>query len=164
MSQSLSSRPAAIGRSAPAAIGTTAPAAIGTTVGTPAQWAAYGAALLRVAQGGLFVVHGGIKLFVFTPAGTAGYFASLGLPGVLAYPTIAAEFIGGAALILGLYTRCVALAFVPLMLGTIITAHGANGFLFSAAGGGWEFPAFWTITLIVQAMLGEGAFALRHAR
>ena len=126
--------------------------------------AAYGAGTLRIALGAMFVIHGGIKLFVFTPAGTAAYFASLGLPALLAYLTIAAELIGGAALALGLYSRAVALAFVPLMLGTIITAHGAKGFLFSSPGGGWEFPAFWTITLIVQALLGEGAWAIRRAR
>ena len=123
--------------------------------------AAYGTAALRIALGLLFVAHGGIKLFVFTPAGTVGYFASLGLPAFLAYFTIAAELFGGAALVLGIFTRLVSLAFVPLMLGTILAAHGAKGFLFSAPGGGWEFPAFWTLTLIVQAMLGAGALAIR---
>jgi putative oxidoreductase len=37
---------------------------------------------LRVTTGLLFLIHGLIKLFVFTPAGTAGYFESIGLPGV----------------------------------------------------------------------------------
>ena len=32
-----------------------------------------------------------------------------------------------------------------------------NGWVFSAANGGWEYPAFWTVTLIVQALLfGDG--------
>lgn len=39
------------------------------------------ALILRVAMGILFFAHGWVKLTVFTPAGTAGYFASLGLPG-----------------------------------------------------------------------------------
>ena len=37
-----------------------------------------------------------------------------------------------------------------------------GGWLFSGQGGGWEFPAFWTIAVIVQALLGDGAFALRR--
>ena len=31
------------------------------------------ATLLRVTMGGLFLFHGAVKLFIFTPAGTAGY-------------------------------------------------------------------------------------------
>jgi putative oxidoreductase len=126
-----------------------------------AQLSAYGAFALRVLQGGFFIAHGAIKYFVFTPAGTAAYFEKLGLPGGLDTLTIAAELLGGLAMVLGVYSRYVALAFVPLMLGTIFTAHGGNGFLFSNPGGGWEFPAFWTVTLLVQALLGDGAFAAK---
>jgi len=121
---------------------------------------AIAALVLRTAMGALFLAHGAIKLLVFTPAGTAGFFESIGLPGLLAWPVILAELAGGLALVLGVRTRAVALAFVPLMLGTIYTPHGAAGFLFSNPGGGWEFPAFWTVALVVQALLGDGAFAL----
>ena len=120
------------------------------------------ATLLRVAMGVLFLAHAGLKLFVFTPAGTAGYFASLGLPGPLAYLVIAAELLGGIALILGLYSRWVSLALVPILLGSIYVPHGAAGFFFSNEGGGWEFPAFWAVTLVVQALLGDGAYALKR--
>jgi putative oxidoreductase len=126
-----------------------------------ANLASYGALALRVAMGLLFIAHGAIKLFVFTPAGTVGYFASLGLPAPLAYLTIAAEIIGGAMLVLGLYSRLVAIALIPVMLGALFLGHAGNGFLFSAKGGGWEYPAFWTITLIVQALIGDGTAALR---
>jgi len=122
------------------------------------------ATVLRVSMGALFLAHAGLKLFVFTPAGTAGYFASLGLPGPLAYLVIAAELFGGLALIFGVYSRWVALALVPILLGSIYAPHGAAGFFFSNEGGGWEFPAFWAVTLIVQALLGDGAFALKRRR
>lgn len=122
------------------------------------------AAILRVSMGLLFLAHAGLKLFVFTPAGTAGYFASLGLPGPLAYLVIAAELFGGIALILGVYSRWVSLALIPILLGSIYVPHGAAGFFFSNEGGGWEFPAFWTVTLVVQALLGDGAFALKRSR
>ena len=78
--------------------------------------------------------------------------------------TIAAALLGGLALLLGVYTRIVALAFVPLMLGTIAFAHGSKGFMFSNPGGGWEFFAFWTAALLAQALLGDGAFSLRRTR
>jgi len=122
------------------------------------------ATVLRVSMGALFLAHAGLKLFVFTPAGTAAYFASLGLPGPLAYLVIAAELSGGIALILGFYSRWVSLALVPILLGSIYVPHGAAGFFFSNEGGGWEFPAFWSVTLVVQALLGDGAFALKRGR
>ena len=118
------------------------------------------AALLRVTMGGMFLAHAGLKIFVFTPAGTAGYFQSLGLPAALAYLTIAVELLGGLALIAGFRTRIVALALVPVMLGAAFFGHGAAGFFFSNPNGGWEFPAFWTVALLVQALLGAGAYAV----
>jgi putative oxidoreductase len=39
--------------------------------------------------------------------------------------------------------------------------HLPNGWVFSAANGGWEFPALWTVLLVVQALLGAGAYAVR---
>jgi putative oxidoreductase len=126
--------------------------------------APYAALLLRSSLGGLFLAHAALKLFVFTPAGTAQFFASVGVPGALAYVTIAAEAIGGLALILGFQTRLVALALTPVLLGAIATVHGPAGFFFDNAHGGWEYPAFWTAALFVQALLGDGAYALGSVR
>jgi len=120
----------------------------------------YAALLLRLSLGTLFIAHALLKLFVFTLPGTAQFFQSLGLPGALGYVTFAAELVGGALLITGLHARWVALALVPIMLGAT-WVHAGNGWLFSAANGGWEYPAFWTVTLFVQALLGDGAYALR---
>ena len=126
--------------------------------------APYAALLLRVSLGALFLAHASLKLFVFTPAGTAKFFGSVGLPPDLAYLIITAEVAGGIALILGLWTRLAAIALVPILLGAIFTVHGAAGFFFSNAHGGWEYPAFWAIALIVQALLGDGIYALRLSR
>ena len=119
------------------------------------------ALLLRLSLGTMFVAHALLKYFVFTPAGTAKFFESLGLPGALGYLTIAVELVGGALLILGVRTRIVALALVPVLIGAT-WAHSGNGWLFTSPNGGWEYPAFWTVTLIVQALLGDGAYALRY--
>jgi len=118
------------------------------------------ATLLRVSLGALFLAHLGLKYFVFTPAGTAGFFESIGLPGPLAYVTMLAELVIGVALILGVQTRIAALAGIPILLGTIVTVHGSAGFFFTDKNGGWEFPAFWIVALIVQALIGNGAYAL----
>lgn len=123
--------------------------------------APYAAILLRLALGVLFLVHALTKLLVFTPAGTAAFFESLGLPGVLGYLTIAVELAISAALLLGIYARWIGLLGVPLLLGTIVTVHGANGFSFANAGGGWEYPAFWALALVVLFLLGDGRWTLR---
>jgi putative oxidoreductase len=123
--------------------------------------APYAALLLRVSLGILFLAHVSLKLFVFTPAGTAKFFGSLGLPPELAYLVMTAEVLGGIALVLGLWTRIVAIAVTPVLLGAIFSVHGAAGFFFTNPHGGWEFPAFWIIALIVQALLGDGIYALR---
>ncbi len=122
--------------------------------------APYAALLLRLTLGGLFLVHAGLKLFVFTPAGTAKFFGSIGLPPELAYVVMTAEVLAGIALILGIFTRWVALLATPILLGAIVTVHGAAGFFFNNPHGGWEYPAFWTIALLVQSLLGDGAYAL----
>jgi putative oxidoreductase len=122
--------------------------------------APYAALLLRLSLGALFLAHAGLKFFVFTPAGTAKFFASVGMPAELAYLVIPAEVLAGVALILGVWTRAVALAATPILLGAIFTVHGAAGFFFTNPHGGWEYPAFWTVALLVQALLGDGAHAL----
>jgi putative oxidoreductase len=122
------------------------------------------ALLLRDSLGTLLLGHAGLKLFVFTPAGTAKFFGSAGLPPGLAYVVMTAEVVGGIALILGLWTCAVAIARVPILLGAIFTVHGAAGFFLTNAHRGWEYPAFWIFALMVQALLGDGIHALRWPR
>ncbi|WP_341501231.1 DoxX family protein [Gallaecimonas sp. GXIMD4217] len=122
---------------------------------------AYATTLMRVTLGAFFLAHALLKVLVFTLPGTVGYFESLGLPGFFAHLTILAELGGGLALILGVQTRLVALALVPVMIGAA-WAHAGNGWVFSNAGGGWEFPVFWTLMLLVQAGLGSGALVVRR--
>jgi putative oxidoreductase len=120
----------------------------------------YGALILRLSLGIMFVAHGMLKVRVFTIPGTVAFFQSLGLPAWLAYVTIVVELLGGGALILGICPRYVSLLLIPIIIGSIITPHGKKGWLFSNEGGGWEFPAFWTAALLVQFLLGDGLWAL----
>ena len=126
--------------------------------------APYAALVLRVSLGLMFIAHGVLlKLVVFSLPGTAQFFGSLGLPPALAYLVFAAEAIGGVALILGVQTRWVAAALIPVLLGAT-WVHAGNGWVFSNAGGGWEYPAFRIAASVVQILLGDGAHALRLGR
>ena len=121
----------------------------------------YAALVLRLSLGALFLAHAWLKIFVFTPAGTAHFFASLGLPPALAYVTMIWEVVGAVALILGLWPRLVAVTLIPILLGAIFSVHASAGFFFTNPNGGWEFPAFWIVGLLALAATGDGAFALR---
>ena len=121
------------------------------------------ATILRVALGVLYLAHSLQKIFVFTLPGTAQFFQSIGFPGWLGYLTAFVELAGGIALLLGVQVRWVALVLVPFMLGAL-SVHLPNGWGFASPHGGWEYPAFWAVTLVVQALLGNGLFAVGGAK
>ena len=122
--------------------------------------APYGALILRNALGIMFISHALLKILVFTPAGTVGFFASIGVPGWFAYPTMGAELIGGILLVVGYRTRLVSMALIPVLVGSIVLVHGSSGWLFSNEGGGWEYPMFLIAASFAQAALGDGAYSL----
>ena len=110
------------------------------------------ASLLRVALGVMYLTHSVVlKLFTFGLAGTAGYFESIGLPGALAYVVFAAEAIGGVLLLANLATGWVSLGLLPI-LGGALWVHSGNGWVFSANGGGWEYPLFLIVVSVVVAL------------
>jgi putative oxidoreductase len=111
-----------------------------------------GATLLRIALGVMFIAHSVVlKYFTFTLAGTAQYFGSIGLPPFLAYVVFALEAVGGTLLVLGIRTRWVALGLVPVLIGAT-WAHAANGWVFNAPNGGWEYPLFLIVISLVVAL------------
>jgi putative oxidoreductase len=116
--------------------------------------------LLRITLGVMFLAHSVVlKLFTFGLAGTAGYFESIGLPGALAYVVFAAEAVGGILLIANVATGWVSLGLVPVLAGAF-WAHSGNGWVFSAAGGGWEYPLFLIVVSVVVALQGFAARAV----
>lgn len=122
-------------------------------------------ALLRVSLGVMFLAHGVVlKLFTFGLPGTASFFESVGLPDWLAYLTFVAEAVGGLMLVLGIHVRLAAAALAPFMIGAVVTVHLGNGWVFTAPGGGWEYPAYLAVLCVAQSLLGSGAFALAEAR
>ncbi len=121
-------------------------------------------ALMRIALGTMFLAHSVVlKLFVFTLPGTATFFTTLGLPAWLAYLVFAMEAVGGILLVLGIQARWAALALLPILAGAT-WAHAGNGWMFGYTNGGWEYPLYLSVLALVQAMLGEGAYALSPSK
>lgn len=122
----------------------------------------WGATVLRISLGLMWIAHALVKLLVFTLPGTEQFFVSIGLPGVLAYAVFGAELLGGLALLLGVYARQAALAMLPLLLG-IAWTHFPNGWQHTSPNGGWEYPAFLAAASLVQWLIGDGAFAWKRS-
>jgi putative oxidoreductase len=120
-----------------------------------------GVFILRVSLGGVLIAHSiYLKLMVFTLPGTAQFFSSIGLPAILAYVVFTIEAVAGIALVLGVKTRLFASITVPVLIGAT-WAHLGNGWVFSNANGGWEYPAFLGLAALAQAFLGGGALTLK---
>jgi putative oxidoreductase len=126
--------------------------------------APYGALFLRVSLGVVFLAHSlYLKLVVFTLPGTVKFYESIGLPGVGAHATIAVEAVGGLMLIAGYRTRAASIALLPVLFGAT-WVHWKNGWLFTNAGGGWEYPLFLAAAVAAQSLLGDGAWSFGRAR
>lgn len=106
-----------------------------------------GALILRVTLGAIFFIHGVVK-FQGGIENTAGWFASLGLPGATAYGVALLEIIGGILLIIGLATRLVSTLFAILMIGATLKVKLAIGFLGNGQMAGYELDlAFLAIAV-----------------
>jgi putative oxidoreductase len=121
--------------------------------------APYGATLLRVSLGAMWISHALLKLFVFTIPGLAAFLQSKGLPAFAAWPLFVAELAGGIAILAGFHGRYVSVLLLPILVVATAT-HVPNGWVFTAANGGWEYPAFLIAASIVHALIGDGAYAL----
>jgi putative oxidoreductase len=149
------------GRSAGDPRGDGMPVSTANTQPSSAEW---GALLLRLSLGIMFLAHSVVlKLMTYGPTGTAQFFVSVGLPAWLAYVTVGWEIVGGVLLLLGLWTRVVALAMAPILLGALLVVHGGNGWVFTSPNGGWEYPVYLFVLCLAQALLGAGPYALKLA-
>ncbi len=119
--------------------------------------------ILRLSLATMLIAHGLLKILVFTIPGTVQFFTSAGFPGWSAYIVILLELGGGALLLAGLFTRWTSIVLIPVMIGAVIV-HSGNGWVFSNANGGWEYPAFLLAVVIVQSLLGPGNLVLFKPR
>jgi len=118
------------------------------------------ALVLRLALGAMWLSHALLKLLVFTMPGFAGFLAAHGMPAFLAWPVVLLELAGGTLVLLGWHGRLASLALLPVLAGATL-AHLGNGWVFSNANGGWEYPVFLAAMSLVHFLLGDGAYALR---
>ncbi len=120
---------------------------------------ALGFAVLRVVLGIVFLVHGAQKVFVFGHPGVTGMLTKFGIPapGVASIVVMAVEFLGGLALILGLFTRLAAALLAIDMLVALLVVHLKNGFFVPM---GVEFVLTLLGGLLALVLAGSGALSL----
>ena len=138
----------------------TSSTAMTATAASPPSAAA--GVVLRVALGSMWISHALLKVLVFTLPGASKFFISVGLPGALVYPVVAAELLGGIALLAGFYGRQVSLLLSPILLAAA-WVHLPNGWVFTAPNGGWEYPVFLLAASLAHWLLGDGAYATRRS-
>lgn len=115
-----------------------------------------GLLLVRVALGLVFIVHGWQKVSNLT--GTVGFFGSIGLPAFLAYVVAAIEFLGGLAILLGIWTRVVGVLLAAVMVGAIVTLKFKAGF-----SGGYEFDLTLLLIALAMSFSGPGRYAISRS-
>jgi putative oxidoreductase len=126
-----------------------------------AEKQSWGVTLLRVIVGIVFLAHGSQKLFVYGIGGFAGFLAHLGLPAFLSPIVIAIEFLGGAALILGIGTRIAAAAIALNMLGAVLAVHLKGGFFLPT---GFEYALTMLAASVALVLTGPGKASLDGLR
>jgi putative oxidoreductase len=128
----------------------------GTAETSLARW---GLVPLRLVVGTVFLMHGGQKLFVYGVSGTAGFFAQMGvpLPGLSAVVVMFVEFLGGLAILLGIYTRWAGVLIAIDMAVAILLVRLGGGFF---APKGFEFELTLLGGALTLAALGSGGASL----
>jgi putative oxidoreductase len=134
----------------------------------------YGASLLRVVLGAFYLMHAYLILFIIGTAGWVGFAARNGVPGpeVLVWYVVLAHALGGAALIIGVWTRWAALANAIVMAGAVLFVNLKTGFFLravvvdaakgTAMRAGSEFELLLLGATIAQILLGGGALAVTN--
>lgn len=125
-----------------------------------------GLLIIRVVVGVTLATHGLNKIFGGGKiAGTAGWFASMGMKMPKANAWIAAltEIGSGALLALGLLTPLAAAGMVAIMVVALITTHLKNGWFIFNPGGGIEYVVVLAAVGIGLACTGPGEWSIDHA-
>lgn len=130
-------------------------------LGSPSQ-AQIALGLIRVVAGIIFMAHGYQKFFIMGIDGVTGFFTQVGapLPGISAIVVGTLELAGGAALLVGLFARFVAIPLAIDMSMAIILLHSKHGFFVPM---GIEFVTLLLASAIAIAIGGAGAFSVDRA-
>jgi putative oxidoreductase len=142
-------------------------AAVLSTPGDPT------ATVARLALGAMILPHGMQKLFGsfggYGFGATMGFFTEgMGIPWVLAFLAIVAEFFGGLGLLVGLLGRVAALGVGSVMVVAAMS-HVQHGFFMNWSGAlppgseGWEFHLLAVALAVIVVIRGSGAFSIDRA-
>ncbi len=127
--------------------------------------------LLRIILGVVFFAHGAQKVFGwfggYGLSGTVGYFKNVvHVPTLLAYLGPFVEFVGGIALLIGVFTKFAALGIFIMMLVATLKVHLPMGFFLSGKGDGkgqgYEFSLTLAVISLVLVLLGGGFYSIDH--
>jgi putative oxidoreductase len=122
------------------------------------RWSAQVLGILRIVTGFLFIQHGSAKLLhlpYVEMMSQVQLMSIYGLAGVL-------ELVGGALLLLGLFTRPVAFVLSGEMAFAYFMAHAPQGFLPLLNGG--EMAVTWCFLFLYFWAAGPGAYAIDNSR
>jgi len=111
--------------------------------------------VLRIVVGVIFLAHGLQKFQGIE--GTIQFFGSIGLPSIMAYAVATIESLGGAFLILGVFTRMAAVGTGLVMLGAFFKVKLGMGFI-----NGYEFDLLLLAGSISLVLSGSHSFALSN--
>jgi len=123
------------------------------------QRMALGLTIVRILVGIVFIAHGAQKLFVIGLPGITAGFGQMGIPlPAIAGPGVAIlEFVGGILILVGLFTRVIAILLAIDMLGAIFFVHLKNGFFLPM---GFEFAFTMLMASLSLIVGGPGAYAI----
>ena len=124
---------------------------------------------VRLGLGMVFFAHGAQKLLGWF--GGAGFAATMesfqtnmGLPAILVFLVIIAEFFGSLGLLFGLLTRLSALGVFSVMIGAIYFVHWRNGFFMNwtgkQTGEGYEYHLLVIAMALSIIAAGAGKLSL----
>ena len=135
-------------------------------LGTDGDWVV---TIVRIVLGVVFFAHGAQKaLGWFGGAGLQStvrvFREQLRIPAPLALLSVAAEFLGGLGLIVGLLSRIAALGIAVVMIVALVAVHGKFGFFMNwygeKQGHGIEYHILVLALALAVIIKGAGAFSL----
>jgi putative oxidoreductase len=117
--------------------------------------------VLRIATGLVFLMNGGEKLFGGDFNSTVVNLTQLqggSLPLLIAMAGTLAEFLCGAALVLGLFTRWASIPLAIVMVGDLLLFHPPSGFFVDDVG--FHYAMLRLAACVALMLAGPGRFAL----
>lgn len=125
--------------------------------------------VIRIMLGIVVFPHGAQKLLGWFGgygfSGTMGFFTdTVGLPWLIGFLVILLESIGAIALIAGIASRIIAVSYLLLALGIILSSHIQHGFFMNwfgnQAGEGYEYFLLWIGMAASLTITGAGKYSI----